>query len=37
MGEIADLIILGFLCEHCGVMIDEEVTGFPRKCEECLE
>jgi hypothetical protein len=35
MGEIAELVILGFLCESCGVVIDEEVTGFPRHCEDC--
>jgi hypothetical protein len=37
MGEVAELIILGFLCENCGVVIDEEILGFPRKCEDCTE
>jgi hypothetical protein len=35
MGDIAELMIMGFLCEQCGIVIDEEVTGFPRQCEDC--
>lgn len=35
MGEIAEMIIEGILCEECGVFIDEDYAGFPRKCEDC--
>ena len=35
MGEIADAIINGLLCEQCGCLIDGEEPGYPRSCEEC--
>jgi hypothetical protein len=35
MGEITEMILEGFLCEHCGAFIDEDAGGFPRKCEDC--
>lgn len=35
MGEIADMIIDGILCEQCGQYIDEECGGYPRTCEDC--
>jgi hypothetical protein len=31
MGEIADMMIEGILCEQCGVFIGDEV-GYPRNC-----
>ena len=37
MGEITEMILEGFLCENCGVFIDEKAGGFPRKCEDCTE
>ena len=35
MGEIAEQIMEGFLCQSCGVMIDGEEPGYPRECEDC--
>lgn len=35
MGEIAEMIILGVLCEQCGGYIDDDVPGYPRACEDC--
>lgn len=35
MGEIADQVIEGFLCEICTCFIDGDSPGFPRKCNEC--
>lgn len=40
MGEIADMILDGILCEVCGVVIDEDgddVPGYTRACEGCKE
>lgn len=35
MGEAADLILNGVLCECCGCPIDEEETGYPGFCDGC--
>lgn len=35
MGEIADMILEGILCQLCGVYIDDENQEFPRYCEDC--
>ena len=35
MGEAADLVLEGLLCEECGVVIDELTPGHPRWCEDC--
>ena len=37
MGEIAEMMLDGTLCECCGAYIDDgEESGFPRYCsEEC--
>ena len=35
MGEAADDILDGMVCEACGVYIDGEAPGHPRKCEGC--
>lgn len=37
MGDIADAMLDGTLCESCGVFIDSEPGGFPRKCHECRD
>ena len=34
MGEIADMMIGGALCETCGAYVGDEV-GYPRKCRSC--
>ena len=37
MGEIAEMMLDGTLCEGCGVYLDDDgADGFPRYCsEEC--
>ena len=37
MGEIADMMLDGTLCEWCGVYIDGEEPGYPRLCPDCLK
>ena len=38
MGEIADMMINGDLCESCGVALETPGEGFPRYCsEECAD
>jgi hypothetical protein len=34
MGEIADMMLDGTLCERCGEYIGNAV-GYPRKCSSC--
>lgn len=36
MGEIAELMLEGVLCENCGSFVGDPV-GYPRKCEDCRE
>lgn len=35
MGDIADMMIDGILCEQCGVYIDDDPPGHPRLCPSC--
>ena len=47
MGEIADMILRGELCEICGVIMPDMVStkkapnrqapGYPRKCKSCRD
>lgn len=37
MGEYAEMILEGTLCEGCGCFISAEPTGFPQKCDDCFE
>lgn len=37
MGEIADMMIEGLLCETCGVYIDSPADGYPRRCRGCAD
>lgn len=37
MGEIAEMMIDGFLCQCCGCLIDGEESGYTRNCEDCEE
>jgi hypothetical protein len=32
MGDVAEMMLNGFLCEGCGVFLDGEEPGFPRYC-----
>jgi hypothetical protein len=36
MGEIADMMLDGTICEQCGEFIGEPV-GYPRLCSSCAE
>ena len=35
MGEIAEMMLDGTLCEECGVYIAGEGYGVPRRCRDC--
>jgi hypothetical protein len=35
MGEIAEMMLDGTLCESCGSFIDGDSPGYPRKCSNC--
>jgi predicted Zn-ribbon and HTH transcriptional regulator len=35
MGDVTDSIMEGILCEECGVYIDDNPQGFPRRCNDC--
>lgn len=35
MGEIADMMLDGTLCEGCGEYLDGEGFGIPRYCNGC--
>ncbi|MGL4695225.1 hypothetical protein [Enterococcus larvae] len=42
MGEIAEMVLDGTLCDVCGGVFDdivagEEEPGYPRTCEDCKE
>lgn len=37
MGDVADMMINGLMCELCGVIVDGEEPGHPRQCEDCQE
>lgn len=37
MGEIAEMILEGILCQSCGAYIDDYYAGFPRTCGFCRE
>ena len=36
MGEIAEGIIAGFHCSHCGICFEEE-HGYPVLCHDCYQ
>lgn len=36
MGEIADMMLEGILCEMCGVYLGRG-DGFPKLCRDCVE
>lgn len=35
MGEITEMILEGILCESCGTLVDGDIAGYPRSCEDC--
>jgi len=37
MGDVADMMLDGTLCEGCGVYLEGESYGVPRYCASCHE
>lgn len=37
MGEVAEAIVNGYLCESCGSIVDGDAPGYPRTCTDCEE
>lgn len=37
MGEIAEMMVDGTLCQRCGVFLDGDSPGYPRYCQDCAE
>lgn len=37
MGEIADMMIDGTMCQVCGVFLNEEAPGYPVTCGGCSD
>jgi hypothetical protein len=35
MGDIANLVLEGYLCQYCGGYIDGEEPGYQRYCDLC--
>lgn len=35
MGDAAEMVLEGLLCQTCGDLIDGEEPGYPRFCEDC--
>jgi len=35
MGEIADMMLDGTLCQICGVLLDGDAKGYPVTCDGC--
>lgn len=35
MGQAAEDMLDGLMCQYCGVLIDGEETGYPRSCDSC--
>lgn len=36
MGQIADMIVNGEMCSHCGICFEEE-HGYPVLCDNCFK
>lgn len=37
MGDAAEMVLEGILCQNCGTFLDEEGCGFPTNCSYCEE
>ena len=37
MGEIAEMMLDGTLCQVCGGVIDGDTPGYPRYCKDCAK
>lgn len=37
MGDVAEMMLEGLLCSGCGIVIDDDAPGHPRKCNDCTK
>jgi hypothetical protein len=37
MGEIAEMILEGDMCDCCGAVFDDDGPGYPRTCDLCQD
>lgn len=37
MGDIAEMMLDGTLCQTCGCLVDGTTPGYPRYCEDCAK
>lgn len=37
MGDVADMMLDGTLCEGCGVYLHGDGNGVPRRCRDCRD
>lgn len=37
MGEIAEMMLDGTLCQRCGAFLDGNSPGYPRYCKDCAK
>ena len=35
MGDYADMVLEGIMCEGCGLFISFTGNGYPEKCDDC--
>ena len=35
MGEIAEMMLTGILCQYCGVFLKTDESFYPESCESC--
>ncbi len=35
MGEVADMMLDGTLCQGCGVFLNDDPPGYPCSCHDC--
>ena len=35
MGEYADMMLDGTLCQYCGVVLENSIEGIPGTCRDC--
>lgn len=37
MGEMAEMMLDGTLCQYCGTYLEDSVGPSPQSCEDCTE
>jgi predicted Zn-ribbon and HTH transcriptional regulator len=35
MGEVAEMMLDGTLCQYCGAYLDDSIGYFPQSCPDC--